>query len=148
MSLNDTVRVLSAMALFSPLDEQRLRVVALSGQPVTYEDGERLWEKDDPGPYVVIVLEGTAEILLPTNDGGETAITTLGPGEVVGEMAVLTGARRSTAVAARGTLRLLRLEGEVLIELLTEFPALALQLCRVLAQRIEATNAKLAVSGA
>ncbi|MEM9781422.1 MAG: cyclic nucleotide-binding domain-containing protein [Pseudomonadota bacterium] len=143
MSLNDTVAVLRSMPLFRSLDETRLRVVALSGRPLTYDDGERLWEKDDPGPYVVIVLEGSAQIILPTPEG-DTVIATLGSGEVVGEMAVLTGARRSTAVAAKGRLKLLRVEGEVLLELLAEFPALALQLCQVLALRIEATNRKLA----
>ncbi|MEO0762938.1 MAG: hypothetical protein AAFZ09_14235, partial [Pseudomonadota bacterium] len=56
MSMAETVRVLRAMSLFQGLHDKALRVVALSGEALVLNAGERLWEKDDDGPFVVIVL--------------------------------------------------------------------------------------------
>ncbi|MEO1467500.1 MAG: cyclic nucleotide-binding domain-containing protein [Pseudomonadota bacterium] len=141
MSMAETVRVLRAMSLFQGLHDKALRVVALSGEALVLNAGERLWEKDDDGPFVVIVLAGEADVLVPT-PRGEVSVATLGEGEIIGEMAVLTGRPRSTAVAARTGLRVLRVDGEVMLDLMHEFPALALEIGRVLAHRLDAMNAR------
>ncbi|MGF1552063.1 MAG: cyclic nucleotide-binding domain-containing protein [Paracoccaceae bacterium] len=141
MSLARTLDVMRRMPLFQSLDDRRLRVLAMTGEALTLRAGERLWERGDEGDSAVIVIEGAVDILMPGEDG-EQAIAQLGAGEVIGEMAVLTGNPRSTAVAARTDLRVLRLDGDTLIGLLREYPELSLSVIKVLADRLEATNAK------
>jgi len=141
MSLASTVEVLRSMPLFQRLDERRLRVIAMTGEVLDVRRGERLWNKGDEGDAAYIVLSGEADVLLPAADG-DVSLACLGAGEIVGEMAVLTGNPRSTAIAARSDLSVLRLEGATVMALLREFPELAIELIRVLARRLEATNAQ------
>ncbi|MEM6421407.1 MAG: cyclic nucleotide-binding domain-containing protein [Pseudomonadota bacterium] len=141
MTLSSTLAVLKDMPMFRGLDERRLRVIAMTGEVLAVRSGERLWEKGDDGDTVIIVLDGEASVLVPTT-GGEAAVAVLGAGQIIGEMAVLTGSPRSTAIAAQSDLRILRLDGRIVLDLLREFPDLAIEFIRVLAQRLEATNAK------
>lgn len=141
MTLSNTLDVLKRMPLFRGLDERRLRVIAMTGDVLAIRSGERLWEKGDEGDTVIIVLHGEASVLVPTGSS-EAAVAVLGPGEIIGEMAVLTGSPRSTAIAAQSDLRILRLDGRIVLDLLREFPELAIEFIKVLAQRLEATNAK------
>ncbi|MEO1273984.1 MAG: cyclic nucleotide-binding domain-containing protein [Pseudomonadota bacterium] len=148
MTLSAALSVLKTMPLLRVLDERRLRVIVMTGDLLSIRQGERLWEKGDDGDSVIIVLEGQATVLVPPRDGAaangahETAVAVLGPGEIIGEMAVLTGSPRSTAIAAQTDLRVLRLDGGIVLDLLHEFPELAIEFIRVLAQRLEATNAR------
>lgn len=143
MSLTATLDVLRSMRLFSRLDEPRLRVIAMTGEKLILHDGERLAEKGDAGDAAYIVLSGDVDIRVPS-DPGEISVAVLGPGEIVGEMAVLTGNPRSTAIVARGQLKVLRLGRDALLDLMREFPDLSIEIIRILAERLEATNARLA----
>ncbi|MEL6220208.1 MAG: cyclic nucleotide-binding domain-containing protein [Pseudomonadota bacterium] len=143
MPLTDTLAVMRKMPLFRQLDDRRIRVIAMTGQVLRLRTGERLWEKGDPGDSVLIVLSGEADVLFPLPDSPtETSIAVLGEGELVGEMAVLTGRPRSTAIAARSDLEVLQIEGTTVLGLLREFPELALEVIKVLALRLEASNAR------
>lgn len=143
MSLETTLGVLRSMPLFRSLDERRLKLLAMSGTLLTFRAGERLWEQGAAGETAVVVLEGGVDVLLAAGSE-EIRVATLGRGEIVGEMAVLTGSPRSTAAAAAGETRVLELPGEAFTALLREFPDLAMAVIHVLARRLEATNAKLA----
>lgn len=141
MSLQGTVEVLKRMPLFGNVDEARLRIIAMSGARLKFRPGERLAEKGEDGDAAFIVLDGTVDVMVPT-PGGEVSVAALGPGELVGEMAVLTGQPRSTGIVARSDLTVLQLEGSVLLRLLQEFPDIALQVIRILAKRLEETTAR------
>ncbi|GMG81510.1 Crp/Fnr family transcriptional regulator [Paralimibaculum aggregatum] len=141
MSLGSAMEVLRRMPLFGVLDESRLRVVAMTGDVLSYLPGERIAEKGDSGDAAFVILEGDVEVLIPT-DAGERRLTTLHAGEIVGELAVLTGNPRNTALAAAGEIRLLRIEREVVLALLREYPEVALGVIRIIAERLEAVNAR------
>jgi len=141
MSLASTLEILRGMALFRHLDDRRLRIVAMTGQVLSMRPGERLCEKGEAGDSAFILLSGEVDVLMPSAEG-ETRIAGAGPGEIVGEMAVLTGNPRSTAIAARTELRVLRLDEATVLGLLREFPELSIEFIRVLAQRLEAANAR------
>jgi len=139
MSLQRSVDVLTDMPLFRKIDPKRLRVIAMMAEQLSFKAGERLFEKGDEGDAAFIVLEGEVDVLVPVT-GGETSVAVLGPGQIVGEMAVLTDQPRSTAIAARTDLRVMRFDRGMVLNLLREFPDFALELIRVLAQRLETTT--------
>ena len=141
MSLDLTMQVLSRMPLFRTLDTSRLRVIALTGEVLVYLPSERIFEQGDEGDSAYVILDGAVDVLLP-RDGGETCLATLGTGELVGELAVLTGNPRTTSLAANGELKLLRLERDAILALLREYPELALEVIKIIAGRLEATNRK------
>jgi CRP-like cAMP-binding protein len=142
MSLNRAVQVLQEMPLFRNLDLKRLRVVAMMGESQAYRAQERLFEKGDEGDAAFIIIDGKVEVLVPA-DGGEQSVAILGKGEIFGELAVICDQARSTAIAARCELEVLRLDRNVVLNLMREFPDISLEMVRILAHRLQRTTKEL-----
>ncbi len=142
MSLNRAVQVLQEMPLFRNLDLKRLRVVAMMGESQAYRAQERLFEKGDEGDAAFIIIDGEVEVLVPV-DGGEQSVATLGKGEIFGELAVICDQTRSSAIAARSELEVLRLDRNVVLNLMREFPDISLEMVRILGGRLERTTKEL-----
>lgn len=142
MSLNRAVEVMQEMPLFRNVDPKQLRVVAMMGESRAYRSGERLFEKGDEGDSAYIILNGEVSVLVPS-DGGEQVVAVLGKGEIFGELAVLCEQPRSTAIAARTDLEVLRLDRNMLLNLIREFPDISLELVRILGRRLERTTREL-----
>ncbi len=145
MSLNDAVRVMMEIPMFRNVDPKRLRLFAFMGETLTYRAGERLFEKGDEGNAAYIIIEGSVDVLVPV-EGGELSVAALGAREIFGEMAVLCDQPRTTAIAAKSDLTVLRLQRSAFLNLLREFPDIAIEVIRVLAARLEATTRELALA--
>ena len=143
VSLNKTVDVLTEVPMFRNVDPKQLRLVAFMGESLTFRAGERIFEKNDEGDAAYVVIAGSVEVLVPTN-GGEAAVAEIGNYEIFGEMAVLCDQPRSTAIAAKSDVTVLRLDRSVILKLLQEFPSISIELIKVLAGRLEATTRDLA----
>lgn len=144
MGLSSAVDVLRETQMFRNVDPKRLKLLAFMGQTLSYRAGERLFEKGDEGDAAFVVLSGEVEVLVPVSDGGETAVATIGAKEVFGEMGVLCDQKRTTAIAAKSDVQVLRLDRTTIHTLLKEFPEIALEFVRVIASRLEATTRNLA----
>ena len=95
--------------------------------------GEVLIRAGDPGDDLYVVAGGRLNVTVTGADGTETIVREIGRGSTVGEVALLTGSRRTATVrAVRDTLvgRLSRARFERLME---EDPRSALGLTRVVA---------------
>ena len=147
MSLDDAVTVMMEIPIFRNVDPKRLRLFAFMGETLTYRAGERLFEKGDEGSAAYISIDGAVDVIVPV-DHGETSVATLGAREIFGEMAVLCDQPRSTAIAAKTELTVLRLERSTFLNLLREFPDIALEVIKVLAARLEHTTRELAAARA
>jgi len=139
MTIQATVDVLRENPIFRKIDPKRLKIVAVMGETLKYRPGERLFEAGDDGDSAYVVIDGAVDVLLRVEEG-EARVAQLGRGEVFGEMAVLTDAPRSTAIAAHDALEVLRIDREALMSLLREFPDIAIELIRVLARRLAVTT--------
>lgn len=145
MSVSETTAVLREMELFSKVDERQLRAVAMMGDHLSFRDGERLFEQGDEGDAAYVVLSGAVNVLVRV-DGNDRAVASLGRGEIFGELAVLCDQPRSTGIAAKGALHVLRLDRMVILNMLRAFPDLSLQMIRILGRRLEATTSQLAMA--
>ncbi len=121
--------------MFARLDERRLRIVALTGEVLSFRDGEHLFERGDEGDAAYLVIEGAALVQID-----DKVIARLGRGELLGEIAVLCDRPRTTAIVAEGDLTALSLGRAELRNLLREFPDFALEMIRTMALRLERTN--------
>jgi CRP-like cAMP-binding protein len=142
MSLNEAVQVLQEMPLFRNVDLKRLRVVAMMGESRTYRAGERLFEQGDEGDAAFIIINGEVDVLVQV-DGGEQSVAVLGKGEIFGELAVICDQTRSSAIAARAELDTLRLDRNMVLNLMREFPDISLEMVRILGARLEKTTREL-----
>src|SRR5688500_18670413 len=111
--------------LFAGLDESILEVVAAALQPRRFRRGETIFHVDDPGDALFIVTSGRVKITIPPGDGSEPAIlTTVGPGEFFGELALLDGAARSATAVALVAVETQVLRRDALDRLVDQQPAL------------------------
>ncbi|MEZ0581247.1 patatin-like phospholipase family protein [Nocardioides sp. MH1] len=124
---------LAGCAVFRGMSEARLEELARSMEWTVLDRGEVLMRAGDPGDDLYVVAGGRLNVAVLGADGTETIVREIGRGSTVGEVALLTGSRRTATVrAVRDTLvgRLSRARFERLME---EDPRSALQLTRVVA---------------
>ncbi|MBI5571645.1 MAG: protein kinase [Desulfomonile tiedjei] len=97
--------------------------------------GERVITQGRPGNELYIIRDG--QCLVSLEQGGMThVIGLLGPGEIVGEMAVVTGAARRAHVDAESDLILWAIGRESFDKTCDEFPELRQFLTKVVATRL------------
>lgn len=101
---------------------------------VSLDKGEVLFEAGEVGDALYVVVAGEVDVVR-----GGAVIAHLGAGECVGEMAALDWEPRSATVRATAPTRLVRLERNDLMDLLTDYPELVRSLARVLVERIRRT---------
>lgn len=120
----DTLR---KVPLFAKLESSRLKLLAFTSESVTYDDGEIVFEEGDAADAVFVILDGEAEILVDKG-AGRVAVGKLGKDELLGELAVLNNASRSATLRAKGQLKMLRIGGDMFVNLVHENPSVALAL--------------------
>jgi CRP-like cAMP-binding protein len=112
-----TVDDLRHIALFAQMTEAELGRLAELGEPVDAEAGAVIIDQGDVGTECYIVIEGDAGIF----HSGEH-IATIGPGAVVGEMALIGHKPRNATVKAQTLMRLLAFDIKRFRKLLDEMP--------------------------
>lgn len=120
-----------------PLDEAGWALVEAHAEWLHLAGGQTLFEQDDAAEHWFVVASGRLAVLVP-GAAGEAArrLADAGAGEVIGELAVLTGRPRSATVQALRDSSLLRLPASLLDTLLAQAPQQAMALLRHLAQRL------------
>lgn len=129
---------LRAIPIFAGLGEEDLRRVASVAAP--FEVGARhvLVEPNQPASGMFVLAEGSVEVELP---GGRSV--TLGPGEFVGELAILADADRMARVRATSPVNGFAIARSAFQSLLRDEPAIAVAMLPVLARRLAALEAEL-----
>jgi CRP-like cAMP-binding protein len=132
----EAVSVLRGIPVFASLDTASLKLLAFSSSYLSLDDGEALCHQGDPGDSVFLVDEGEVEVSIVVGDGGRIRLATLGRHDIFGEMAVICNQPRTADVHARGPLKVLKIEADVFLQLVTGNPDAALGMMRVLAERL------------
>jgi CRP-like cAMP-binding protein len=95
---------LKTIPLFSSLSDKALETVSVFATETSVSAGKRLVHEGDYSYDLIVIDSGTADVL----KGGEV-IGSLGPGDVFGEMGMLSGGKRSADVVATSSMRLITL---------------------------------------
>jgi CRP-like cAMP-binding protein len=138
------ISFLKASDLFENQPEEVLRAVLAQGLVLEFGAGAVVFRQGDRGDRLYIVRAGVVEVVATPADGSEpTPVAYMGPGEVIGELALLTGSPRSATVRCPEHAELFTLEKAVFEDLMATLPVFARGLCLVLARRLEATTLKI-----
>ena len=116
--------------LFAQLTPEQREVLVLHFQPHTAEPGERVIRAGDPADALYLISKGEVEV---TIDGRR--INTRGPGEFFGEMALLSGDRRSADVTALDYSRFAMLSGRDFHRFLRRYPEIRAHIASLAAER-------------
>ncbi|HEX6845180.1 MAG TPA: cyclic nucleotide-binding domain-containing protein [Actinomycetota bacterium] len=126
-----TVDTLHAIALFESVPADALEKLAERAAEVRVAPGQVLIEIGQPGAGLFVLQEGLLEVDLPSG-----RVVELGPGQFVGEIALLTDRPHVARVRAKTEARCLAIARADFAALLQDAPQIAVAMLPVLAQRL------------
>jgi len=132
----DQRSLLQSVAIFEQLEDKELEALLACTTTKKLAAREELFRKGDPGNQLYGILEGRLKIWAAGADGKEVVFGYYGPGEVIGEIALLDQNPRSASCAAMEPTRLLTLHRRDLLPFLEKHPLVTIQLAAVLAARL------------
>jgi CRP-like cAMP-binding protein len=95
---------LKSIPLFSSLSQKALDTVSVFASETVVSAGKRLVHEGDYSYDLIVIETGTADVI----KGGEV-IGKLGPGDVFGEIGMLSGGKRTADVIATSSMSLITL---------------------------------------
>lgn len=132
--------ILKQIPLFSELNDQDLdRIIYLASRQKYHKDNMILIE-EEIGSTMFIILSGRVKISRISDDGREVILSILSDGDFFGEMSLLDGHTRSANVTATEGSELLVIRREQFLQMLKDFPQIAINLLKELAQRIRKSD--------
>src|SRR5690606_33301156 len=137
MAREEYLNHLDLVPVFSGLTTTALREIANAHGALTHDEGREFVTQGDVGREAFVIVEGTAEVVR----AGEV-IATLGPGDCVGELALLDHGPRTASVRAKTPLTVLVLGPREFSGLLDEVPALTHKILASLASRVRELDSK------
>lgn len=127
---------------FSGLNSGELAELASFAGARTFQRGQTIFLKGDPGDSLMAVLRGQVKVSAVSDEADvrEVAFNVIGPGEIVGEIALLDGHERTAnATALEGT-ELLILPRAAFMPFLERHPTMAMNLIGTLCERLRQTS--------
>ncbi len=134
------IAYLRRVQLFAALDDAHLADLLARADEVKVPAGQVLFREGDVGDHLYVVLSGELVISKRVREVDDV-IAYRGPGEVVGEMALVNGRPRTATVRAARDSRLLRLGQRAFRDLLGRSPEAAAAIVSCMATRIEEDQA-------
>ena len=113
---------LRTVPLFSACSRRELGKLAKAGDELTVDDGYVLTSQGDVGREAFVVVEGQAVV-----KRGNRKVATLGPGDCVGELALLDHGPRTATVVADGPMTLFVLGSRQFAGVIEDVPTLSRQ---------------------
>jgi CRP/FNR family cyclic AMP-dependent transcriptional regulator len=145
--LFERVLLLKKSQIFSEVSTEDLRVVAQALEEEAYFEGDRVFDINDQGDHMYLLLSGKVGISLNEDPAVMDFVAELGPGECFGEMGMLDDLPRSATAHVLENARMLTLEKARLRGLITSYPELALGMLRGITLRLRSANARLNQQG-
>src|SRR5882672_8998391 len=104
----------------------------------SYASGHVVFTAGDPGDLMYVVKEGEVEVVV-----NNTVVDTIGPGGVIGEMALIEAKPRSATVVTKTACQLIALDEKRFIALVQQTPHFSLEIMRMLADRLRKMDERL-----
>jgi CRP-like cAMP-binding protein len=98
-----------------------------------------LFHEGDPGECMYAVVEGEVDL-----ERNGTVLETVGPGGILGELALIDTAPRSATAITRTQARVATIDPKRFMFLVHEHPRFAIQVMRIMAERLRNANARAA----
>ncbi len=129
------ISTLKQIPLFSGLSDQELAHVEASATAKTYAKGTVIINEGDAGSSMFLVMHGKVKVYVSDASGKEYILAILGPGEYVGELALLDDEPRTASVETEDQSTFLVIQKDDFLSLLHDHPPIQRKLLLNLARR-------------
>ncbi len=148
MALEDDIRILQRVRLLEGFSPEQLRLLAFGAESLRIRAGRDLYAEGTAADCAYVVASGEIELYREA-DGRRTPAGRVGPGALLGELALIAGGTRPTSAVAVHDSEVIRLGRSLFRRILEEYPELAAALHRRIAgelgdlvDRLERVKAK------
>ena len=128
---NAKIELLKRVPLFAGCSKRELGEIASVADELDLPTARDLTKEGSTGREFVVLVEGEADVLRKGR-----LVAGLGPGDFVGEIALVTGRPRTATVRTRGPARVLVLTTSGFRTLMRDVPSIQAKVLTALAQRI------------
>lgn len=128
--------VLARSPVFQELSAQALAAIAEKGVPRRLRRRELLFNQGDPADEFAVVVEGRLKLSQVTAEGQELIVRYIGPGEMCAVVALFAGQDYPATAEAVGDTSVIAWPRGTLDELMRAHPQLALNVLRLLSERM------------
>jgi small-conductance mechanosensitive channel/CRP-like cAMP-binding protein len=128
------------------LRDEELRLLVPGVAVQNFGAGELIVREGDEGDSLFVIRSGTVEVLATASDGKQVHIRDLTRPMFFGEMALMTGEKRTATIRARSDVELLELTRAAFGELFKDHPETAAQMGEVIALRMTERREMLAAA--
>ena len=137
------VDLLARVPLLSGLEPGELERIAQVAIPRSCPKGARVFHEGDTSDACYVIRAGEVRVTREHPDGRAIALATLGPGELVGELAMIDGGVRSASVEALTDVDLLAVSATDMRGLLERNAQITAKLVVALTKRLRETNERI-----
>jgi len=102
-----------------------------------FSAGQNIFTAGEPGEMMYVVKEGEVEVIV-----NGKVVDTVGPGGILGEMALIDKQPRSATATAKTDCKLVSVNEQRFQRLVQQTPHFAIQVMRVMAQRLRQMDAQ------
>jgi CRP/FNR family cyclic AMP-dependent transcriptional regulator len=131
MARDEYLKHLASIPLFAECDKKELQEIGKLATEIEIPAGREFIKEGDYAQEMLVIVEGSATV----TKGGQK-IATLGPGDFVGELALLSHRPRNATVTSDTKLDILVIDSGAMDALLDDIPGLAKRLLKVVASRL------------
>tara|TARA_B100001093_G_C26849305_1_gene1024325 strand:- start:517 stop:1200 length:684 start_codon:yes stop_codon:yes gene_type:complete len=138
------IELLQTVSIFWDLKQEELGYIAEKMVARHYDNGNYIFLEDSDGEQCFFVLEGSVKVTRLSKDGREVILAMLNEGDFFGEMSLLDGESRSANVIALEKTEVLTLDRKDFLDVVNDYPQIAVQLLKELAGRLRKSDRQIA----
>ena len=136
ISLLERIAFLRSCDLFSHMKISELAAIAAILKKHRYEDNRIIIPEETDINALYLIFQGSAAVVIKSDDGGERVIGALEKGSYIGETTLFEKRPMETGVRATGPCEVFLIERQEFENLADEFPKIALNMDKALSKRL------------
>ena len=140
MSIEDDIAFLQRVPALAVLGRDALRILAIGTENRYVHEGVTLFGEGEQADGAYVVQEGSFDLVT----GEKGTATVVGPGALIGEVALISETRRPVSAVAREPSSVVRIPRQLFLKMLESDPDAAVRMRDALAARVNQTASEFA----
>jgi CRP/FNR family transcriptional regulator, cyclic AMP receptor protein len=132
---NSKVDLIRRVPLFSSASKAELAEIASIADEIDLPEGKTIIKEGDAGREFFVLIEGTADV-----ERGGRKVASIGPGDFVGEIALIAKTPRNATITTTSPVRALVITDRAFRQLLDHSPQIQIGVLQALAERLAPTT--------
>jgi CRP/FNR family cyclic AMP-dependent transcriptional regulator len=141
LDLAEETDLLRKIPMFAKMETSKLKLLAFASEMISFQDGDIVFNNGDTADYAYVIMEGAVDIITET-DRGPIVTATLSQNQLIGELGLLNNTPRIATLLANGNLLAMKITAEMFFRILRENSAVALDVIRMLSDKLTRTHAQ------